>query len=636
MAVAACSGEDGAVGPAGEQGEQGEQGDPGPEGPQGEQGPQGDQGEQGEPGQPGGGAAIAPGATYIPLQWEPVTVPISDDEKREVLASGWASRLGRTADIGYHTLARSGDEFDDAVFGQMLDQNGDPIVNDDESEFISNAMDFSSILPVGDKLFAVTHFESRPGGMYLSELEQDESGELSIVNTQNVDFSEWGGLWVPCAGSVTPWGTHLGSEEYPPDARAFDTDDFEAAAEISGFLEGDIRAVGRYFGLDSVDSTLADYKEVMNPYFYGYPVQIAVEDDGSYEVTKHLSMGRRALEIAYVMPDEKTVYLTDDGTNTGLYMYLADKAGDLSAGKLFAAKWIQTSAVGAGSADIQWIALGSASDAELYDMIYKDDIQFSDIFTVGEPVDEVTCADDFLPSIYLGVFECLQVNDGMETAAAFLESGRYASMLGATLEFRKEEGITFDPMSNTLYLAMSEVGKAMLAGSDSDAGGPDHIQLAEENPCGAVYALDVSPNGETGSEYTAMNFRAFVEGTPIEYAEDSPYANNTCSINGIANPDNVTFIPEHSTLVIGEDTGSGHQNDAIWAYDVVGRKLTRILTTPYGSETTSPYWYTNINGFAYLAGVVQHPYGESDEDKSTGADDERAYTGYVGPIPAMQ
>lgn len=29
---------------------------------------------------------------------------------------------------------------------------------------------------------------------------------------QPVDFSKWGGLWLPCAGSLTPWGTHLGSE----------------------------------------------------------------------------------------------------------------------------------------------------------------------------------------------------------------------------------------------------------------------------------------------------------------------------------------------------------------------------------------------------------------------------------------
>lgn len=31
--------------------------------------------------------------------------------------------------------------------------------------------------------------------------------------------SAWGGLWTPCAGSVTPWNTHIGSEEYEPDGK---------------------------------------------------------------------------------------------------------------------------------------------------------------------------------------------------------------------------------------------------------------------------------------------------------------------------------------------------------------------------------------------------------------------------------
>lgn len=60
--------------------------------------------------------------------------------------------------------------------------------------------------------------------------------------------------------------------------------------------------------------------------------------------------------------------------------------------------------------------------------------------------------------------------------------------------------------------------------------------------------------------------------------------------------------------MIGEDT-SEHQNDVIWAYDMETAALTRILTTPYGAETTSPYWYPNIGGYAYLTASVQHPYG---------------------------
>ncbi|MCC2112826.1 MAG: hypothetical protein KDJ16_12395, partial [Hyphomicrobiales bacterium] len=84
----------------------------------------------------------------------------------------------------------------------------------------------------------------------------------------------------------------------------------------------------------------------------------------------------------------------------------------------------------------------------------------------------------------------------------------------------------------------------------------------------------------------------------------------------------------------GEDTGSGHQNDAIWAYNLESKEMTRIQTTPYGSETTSPYWYGNINGYGYLMSVIQHPYGESDQDKLSDAADAKAYIGYIGPFPA--
>jgi hypothetical protein len=53
----------------------------------------------------------------------------------------------------------------------------------------------------------------------------------------------------------------------------------------------------------------------------------------------------------------------------------------------------------------------------------------------------------------------------------------------------------------------------------------------------------------------------------------------------------------------------------MWYHNFKDGSLTRFLTTPYGSETTSPYWYPNINGWSYLMAVVQHPYGESDKDK---------------------
>ena len=85
-----------------------------------------------------------------------------------------------------------------------------------------------------------------------------------------------------------------------------------------------------------------------------------------------------------------------------------------------------------------------------------------------------------------------------------------------------------------------------------------------------------------------------------------------CVITGMASPDNVAMIGELDQLIIGEDT-EGHVNDLVWIYDFASGAMTRIASTPYGSETTSPYWHT-LGDYSYMTYIVQHPYGESDAD----------------------
>lgn len=64
----------------------------------------------------------------------------------------------------------------------------------------------------------------------------------------------------------------------------------------------------------------------INPYFYGYTVEVgAVNVQGDTEVAAHYAMGRVAIGLAYVMPDQKTAYISDDGTNVGLYKFIADR-----------------------------------------------------------------------------------------------------------------------------------------------------------------------------------------------------------------------------------------------------------------------------------------------------------------------
>jgi secreted PhoX family phosphatase len=512
------------------------------------------------------------------LSFESVPVPVSDAQKREILATSSmtvtettpASALsaGQSFDLSYNVIARSGDDIGGTTFGLILDQNGDPVLSDDASEFISNDNDFSSLLTVGNKLFNITHFESRPGAMYLSELSQDATtGALTPVSTANIDFASFGGLWVPCAGSVTPWGNHLGSEEYPPNARAIE------AAATPDDIDDYYKPMLRYFGIvnpSDASVTIDDIKTHFKPYRYGYPVEVAVAADGTPTVNKRYAMGRMALELAYVMPDQKTVYMSDDGTNVGLFMFIADTAGDLSAGQLYAAKWHQVSAENGGNANLTWIDLGHATQSQVESAV--SNTVFSDIFDTADPDEDGACPEGYTSTNTTDGLECLALKPEMELLASRLETRRYAALLGATTEFRKEEGITFDPDNNKLYVAMSEVTRGMenfmKHGSESDSydfGGPNDVQLPY-NKCGTVFALDVATDETVGSDYVAQNMYGVVSGTMTEYPAGSDYEGNTCDVDGIANPDNLTMIPGYNTLIIGEDTGSGHQNDAIWTY----------------------------------------------------------------------
>ena len=392
------------------------------------------------------------------------------------------------------------------------------------------------------------------------------------------------------------------------------------------------------------------------PYRYGFPVEVTVRNaKGDYRVARHYSMGRMAHELSYVMPDSRTVYQSDDGTNVGLFLYVADQPQKLSSGSLYAMKWTQTSGSGQsdlGTADVSWIKLGHATDDEVEAIIDRG-IAFDDIFDSTSPVDGV-CPDGFASVNANGVgLECLAVRGGQEKAAAFLETRRYAGILGATTELRKEEGITFDEKNKRLYVAFSELQYGMednkknnKPSTNYDIGTSNDVRLLY-NTCGAVYGFDVVHDRTIGSRYVLGSATGVLAGrmttlvdadkanpsTIDAYDEASPFAGSTCDINGIANPDNVSFVQGRDTLLIGEDTGDGHQNDAVWSYNLEDKSLTRIATTPYGAETTSLYHYPDIGGFGYIVLVVQHPYGESDQAELNDPAEARSYFGVIGALP---
>ena len=114
------------------------------------------------------------------INFTPVPFATTDAQKRSVIASESVDIDGQKHPIGFNVLARSGDKFGDVVFAALIDKDGKPVKSADGSTHISVDADFTSLLPVGNKLFSITHFESRPGAMYLSELARADNGALTI------------------------------------------------------------------------------------------------------------------------------------------------------------------------------------------------------------------------------------------------------------------------------------------------------------------------------------------------------------------------------------------------------------------------------------------------------------------------
>jgi secreted PhoX family phosphatase len=320
-------------------------------------------------------------------------------------------------------------------------------------------------------------------------------------------------------------------------------------------------------------------------------------------------------------------------------LFVADKAGDLSAGTVYTAKWNQTSDQGGGRANLSWIKLGHGTDAEIQAL--ADTLSFSDIFEAVAP-SAGSCAAGFT-RVRAGssADECLRLKPGMEKAAAFLEPRRYTALLGGTTEWTKMEGIAINAKDKKLYMAMSRIESSMRSDATEPA---DHIRLAE-NKAGATYTLDLQ-SGVKDSQGNAINsdwvaVSMYVEPALLGKPISADAAGNTADVNSVANADNLFFSEKMRTLFIGEDSGM-HINNFLWAYNVDTQKLTRILTLTAGAESTGLQVVENLNGHAYIMSNAQH-YGdfpssinaELKAQLTPMIDRFNAPVGYIGGIPGL-
>lgn len=508
--------------------------------------------------------------------------------------------------LSYHKLFGVKDTIGSYPAGQAFDREMRPLKDHAGQPVIIETPDANSLLNIEGKLYLITHYEydwlnsdgtkasiRQPMSMTLTQVSQDStSGKLTATAQEPINFSQVGGLWIPCFGSQTPWNTHLGSEEdYDLQYNPLNSDAKKGYAKT---LTG-VETMKTIYGNPSA-----------SPYQYGYFTEVVVSAQGKAVPSKHYGMGRGTWEMGKVMPDGKTVYFGDDGTNSAMFMFISRVANDLSqGGTLYAARWTQVSAVNGGEGRLTWVKLGqSTSDAQIKAL--ADARTFNDLFE-NYPYNTQTKHCDGGTRIRAGssADECLAIKAGQETAAAFLESRRVAALLGATTEFNKMEGIALNAQDKKLYVAISYLEGGMLS---IDHAPTDHIQLPKIS-AGATYTVELAGHQKDTqgdlipSDYIATQM--YVESALLGEDQSRDRLGNTANPNKIANTDNLFFSPAMRTLFIGEDS-SGHVNNAVWAYQVDTKKLSRIFSAPVGAETTGLQVLDDLNGHAYIMSNSQH------------------------------
>lgn len=467
----------------------------------------------------------------------------------------------------YVTFAKAGDTLGSGqVMGGVYDASG-------KLMYVSNAPDFNGFVPLSaNKAYLYTAWEGagREGASAVSRLTLDRKNgtwNADLKQSKMLDLSSIDGGFVMCSGIVTPWGTPLMAEEYfYYGTEVWNHPDNHDADEKAGFRGGnDISyikplSMNRYLG------------RMSNPYRYGYMIEANnAASPGEPDLVKHYATGRLSHETAAIMPDMKTVYMSDDDSgayvgkkyNTAsggvLFKFVADVKGDLSAGTLYAAKLSQDASDDPRAAgfNVEWVKLGSSNNTQIagwiaeYDGVKVGDyVEGQSNYISNEDVNnwaESKRGKDLNNDQKTGTYK--------DDRPAFLESRKAAAALGATNEWDKLEGVT--SYGNKVYLGISAISYPMdkswghlnWATGKRDKEKVGAVGLQRED-CGGTYVAT------TGKDYNITRLDPYVMGKTV--------ADKRCDPNLPANPDNILALADGS-LLIGEDAGKKkHTLDMLW------------------------------------------------------------------------
>ena len=486
-------------------------------------------------------------------------------------------------------------------------------------------------------------WEKLPGTIELIELQEGKQQPVTAVDVEKVNSQGIKGSWFPSGGTKTSWGSVLTNQGREPNAHRFENEPLELAnlyLDTRGKLSNEGGA---------------------NPYDYGYRVELQLSDKNKTTIERRLSMGRYSGSSVLVMPDERTVYITDDHTNGALFMFISDEARKLTSGTLYAAQWNHQNDEYLGNGVFNWIKLGHADDKSILQLI-DSKIAYSNIFDHVDNKTYKASPDNYRDYKFIKsstgqasnkeeVGYWIKLKKGMEKAAAFLESRRYAAYLGATTDFSHLRDLSFDPVNKSVFLAINQFAKNMILPTNKTSGNDQHIKFtgnAEDLQCGGIFKMDLyaALKDQFGDSINS----AFVAGmaTPVLVGQrnikltESLQSKGRCDAERIAGPENLFYNPQLNLLFISE-AGSLHLNNYLWAYNTNTRSLTRILSAPIGADIKGLDEF-QLNDSAYLTVNIQQPatydslktFDQQLQGFIRRHADKKASVGYIGPFTIIK
>jgi len=513
----------------------------------------------------------------------------SDAKIKRIFSNGQSEEYP----IIYQQLIKSNDVFQSKIMGGIIDTFSQPIYDRSQNgivtQFIADRFPAFALQLIDKQWVLLTGFSSNlqtlPNHLNISTIDQNSgTGSLKIQKTSAFE----GGYWKMGGGFFSD--PHLlMTERDEPDARSWE-------------ISKENHTLNTFLNIYYQDETNISNN---SPYRYGLIIDSKIQDNLTLFSSKHYSLGRIGRASIIVMPDKKTVYFGDSQQYGVFLMFIANAESDFSNGMLYAAKWEQLNKT---KANLSWIYLGSTSDGEIKALV-NNGMTFSKIFEIKDQPNI-----DFKTIQTLNGFEYLKLKEYQETAAAFLETRRYAAMLGATNEFSPITGFAINTKDKKLYAAMPMVSQGML---DNSLDIQNHITMNKSN-AGAIFEINLAAQQKDqrreniSSEWVATS----VQISQTITGEDLPTPDkigNTATLEKPANPSVLAFHERLRTLFIGE-SGLSHVDRFVWAFQPETQQLTKILYAP--AEVTALQLIDNTNNFNYL--LVSHATNTATNQSNVG------------------